>query len=383
MSKRHKKRIIYIGGEGAFGEQFYGNPHVDALVGANNQNLIEFRQQMTDYVGGLITGVPAVLQLLNIWVADSSPFNGFNYPQNDSLAAKYRLITGSHQYASIAALFQLIGNAFQTEPAWRYQEFKDALMARYPPPPYGVAENTEDKYQVVIAFACIRSWLNNIIWGAPRFGFPLYLFRLTKSGGQEYEFVQDQPEDKFTSYTMFPFGSTMHQDVVSVTHFSDADCCFSIAALPPGAPCLYIPNEFTAVTVDEIVTPLRTQKTELQDLGMQTYTYTPVATRLEAEPGVNLIPAIRQQEMISFPADRSTQWSQLQSQQDLPPIKTLFRFNSPVTLNLQTFQYTLIPPPTRGGGAANKKKRKKNTKKRKAISKTRKRKTKSKTRRYR
>ena len=66
MVKKSKKKATYRGGEGPFGEQFYGNQYLDALVVSNNQNLIEFRQQMTDYVGGLITGVPVVLQLLNI-----------------------------------------------------------------------------------------------------------------------------------------------------------------------------------------------------------------------------------------------------------------------------------------------------------------------------
>ena len=247
---------------------------------------------MNKYIENIIARAPGVIELLNIWAGDSSPFNSFNYPQNNSLSAKYDIINSSSQSANIHQLFQILQHGFQINPAWNYQRFRVSLTRRYPPSKV----NTNNKYHIVTMFLCIRNWLNNIILGAPRFNFPLYLFRLTKSAGQQYEFVENKTEDKFTSYTMFPFGWSSHQDIVSVKHFSDTDCCFSIASLPANTPCLYIPNEIIFHLVDEIVTPLNTQKINLKQFGIQTYTYTPVVSVLEATTGYNLISTITKQE---------------------------------------------------------------------------------------
>ena len=317
------------------GEQFYGNEYVDSLVRINTKNLDKFRKQMTYY----LRDVFGMQDLLQIWVADSIPFNSFNYPENDSLDAKYRIITESHQYGPITRLFQKLG----------------------------IEVNTMDKHQVVTAFASIRDWLNKTILAAPRFEFPLYLFRLTKIAGLPYEFDQGQPGDKFMSYTMFPFGSTINQDLVSVTYFSDEGCCFSIAELPPGAPFLYIPNEFTSQTADEIITPLSTQKTGIQYLGEQSYTYTPVVAKHEIESGVNLISTLKQQELASIP------WSLAFATDDI--IKSLYIFNSLVKIYIKTYQYSIIPPTSRGS------KKKKSKKKKSKKKKSKKKKTKKSVRR--
>jgi hypothetical protein len=312
-----------------------GNEHIQRFMNDNMSILKEFRDKHVKY---LETLGPNLQNLLLIWALDSTPFNAFNYEEYNSLDAKVNLITTQgdkirSNWPLLSELFVSLEREFTVEWQGLYGTFAGQLRDYYP-------GGDDGKYDIVAKFMCVRNWFNNIILdchASTKRNFYIHVFRLSKTSGELYEFPDPpSPANKFISYTMFPFGSKdpLHQDIVSVNHYSDPLCCFTIAHLGPTTPCMYIPKRYGVHLVDEIVVPLETQQRHLMRHEMRPYSYKPIANQLEL---VNLRGSNFREEILTSEGP----WKSLKDDGG-NPINTLWILDRPIEIQMNTFEYDLV-----------------------------------------